>query len=131
MRIVNRIKSTPCSLPGAGLAGLGIRGFKPTLRRAPERLAELLTPEGTPPPPNTLAELRRAMARLRFVIGQIREIEAARLERLEQHPNKAPTRWSGGWHSSSALVSRQRTCWYTRACRVTCATAQPWRVMPD
>src|SRR5579864_2869759 len=61
-RIVNRIKST--------LARLGIRGFKPTLRRAPERLAELLTPEGTPPPPNTLAELRRDMARLRFVIGQ-------------------------------------------------------------
>src|ERR1700761_4017943 len=45
-RIVNRIKST--------LARLGIRGFKPTLRRAPERLAALLTPEGTPPPPNTL-----------------------------------------------------------------------------
>ncbi len=78
-RIVNRIKST--------LARLGIRGFKPTLRRAPERLAELLTPEGTPPP-NTLAELRRDMARLRFVIGQIREIEAARLERLEQHPQQ-------------------------------------------
>ena len=61
-RIVDRIKSTPCSPPGAGLARLGIRGFKPTLRRAPERLAELLTPEGTPPP-STLAELRRDMAR--------------------------------------------------------------------
>lgn len=53
----------------------------------------MLTPEGTPPPPNTLAELRRDMARLRFVIGQIRigqirEIEAARLERLEQHPQQ-------------------------------------------
>jgi transposase len=79
-RIVNRIKST--------LARLGIRGFKPTLRRAPERLAGLLTPEGAPPPPNTLAELRRDMARLRFVIGQIREIEAARLERLEQYPQQ-------------------------------------------
>jgi transposase len=79
-RIVNRIKST--------LARLGIRGFKPTLRRAPERLAELLTPEGMPPPPNTLAELRRDRARLRFVIGQIREIEATRLERLEQHPQQ-------------------------------------------
>src|SRR6201997_5594869 len=42
-RIGNRMKST--------LARLGIRGFKPTLRRAPERLAALLTPEGTPPPP--------------------------------------------------------------------------------
>ena len=79
-RIINRIKST--------LARLGIRGFKPTLRRAPERLAALLTPEGTPPPPNTLAELCRDIARLHFVIGQIREIEAARLERLEQHPQQ-------------------------------------------
>ena len=46
-RIVNRIKST--------LARLGIRSFKPTLRQAPERLARLLTPEGGPLPPNTLA----------------------------------------------------------------------------
>lgn len=72
------------------LARLGIRGFKPTLRKAPERLAGLLTPEGVPLPPNTLAELRRDMARLRFVMGQIREIEAARLQQLEQHPEQGP-----------------------------------------
>jgi transposase len=76
-RIINRIKST--------LARLGIRGFKPTLRKAPERLARLLTPEGAALPPNTLAELRRDMARLRFIMEQIREIEATRLARLEQH----------------------------------------------
>ena len=81
-RIVNRMKSTR--------ARLGIRGFKPTLRQAPERLAGLLTPEAVPLPPNTLAERRREMARLRFVIGQIREIEAARLEQLEQHPEQGP-----------------------------------------
>jgi transposase len=75
---VNRIK--------AGLARLGIRGFKPTLRNAPERLDTLRTPEGGALPPNTLAELRRDMARLRFVTDQIGQIEAARLERLEQQP---------------------------------------------
>ncbi len=48
----------------------------------------MLTPQGTLPPPNTLAERRRDMARVRFVIGQIGEIEAARLERLEQHPQQ-------------------------------------------
>ena len=79
-RIVNRIKST--------LARLGIRSFKPTLRQAPERLARLLTPEGGPLPPNTLAELGRDMARLRFVVDQIREIEATRRQRLEQHPEQ-------------------------------------------
>lgn len=70
------------------LVGLGICGFKPTLRRAPQRLAPLHTREGAPLPPNTLAELRRDMVRLRCIIGQIREIEAARLQRLEPHPEQ-------------------------------------------
>jgi len=78
-RIGNRIKST--------LARLGIRGFKPTLRQAPARLERLRTPEGEPVPPNTLAELRREMARLRLLAEQIREIEAAPLQRLEREPN--------------------------------------------
>jgi len=80
-RIVNRMKST--------LARLGIRGFKPNLRKAPEPLARLLTPEGALLPPNTLAELKRDMARLRFIMEQIREIEAARLARFEPHPEQA------------------------------------------
>src|SRR5213082_801636 len=77
-RIVNRIKST--------LARLGIRNFKPTLRKAAERLASVHTPEGIPLPPNTLAELQRDMARLGFVVSQIRQIEDARQKRLEQQP---------------------------------------------
>src|SRR5580692_9689240 len=77
-RIVNRIKST--------LARLGIRNFKPTLRKAAERLATVHTPEGMPLPPNTLAELQRDIARLGFVVDQIREIEDARQKRLEQEP---------------------------------------------
>ena len=79
-RIVNRMKAT--------LARLGIRGFKPTVRGASERLEALRTPEGAALPPNTRAELRRDMARLRFVLDQIREIEAARLDQLEQRPEK-------------------------------------------
>src|SRR5690242_4752193 len=71
-RIGNRIKAT--------LARLGIRGFKPAVRRAAERLALLRTAEGMPLPPNTLAELNRDLTRLRFVSDQIAEIEAARLE---------------------------------------------------
>ena len=82
-RIINRTK--------ACLVRFGIRNFKPTLRKAPERLNQLCTPEGDPLPPNTLAELRRDMARLRFIIDQINEIEAARLQRLEQAPVEGPT----------------------------------------
>ena len=81
-RIINRMK--------ACLVRFGIRNFKPTLRKAPERLNALCTPEGDPLPPNTLAELRRDMARLRFVKDQIDEIEAARMQRLEQAPAEGP-----------------------------------------
>jgi len=69
----------------SALARLGIRGFKPKLRRAPQRLAALRTPEDLPIPPNTLDELRRDMARLAVVREQI---EQARLERLEQAPDE-------------------------------------------
>jgi hypothetical protein len=36
-----------------------VRNFKPTLRKAAERLATVHTPEGTPLPRNVLAELQR------------------------------------------------------------------------
>jgi len=73
-RIINRLK--------ANLARLGIRGFRPNLTLASSRLEAVLTPEGAAVPTNTLAELRRDMARLRFVKQQIKEIEAARAKRL-------------------------------------------------
>src|SRR5271165_2365142 len=81
-RIVNRMKSA--------LARLGIRGFKPKLRKAPEKLAALRTPEGGAIPANMLDEFRRDMARLAVVREQIEEIEQARLERLEQAPAARP-----------------------------------------
>jgi transposase len=81
-RIVNRMKGT--------LARLGIRTFKPTLRKAAERLATLHTPEGSPLPPNVSAELQHDMARLSLLISQIKEIENARQERLEQEPETGP-----------------------------------------
>ena len=81
-RIVNRIKAT--------LARMGIRNFKSTLRKAAERLATVHTPEGMPLPPNVLAELQRDMARLGFVVSQIREIEQARQKRLEQETETGP-----------------------------------------
>ena len=69
---------------------LGIRNFKPTLRKAAERLATVHTPEGMKLPPNTLAELQRDMARLGFVVSQIRQIEEARQKRLEQQHETGP-----------------------------------------
>ena len=81
-RIINRMK--------AALIRLGIRGFKPELRRAPQKLDALRTPEGLPIPPNTLEEIRRDMARLAMVREQIDLIEQARLTRIEQAPETGP-----------------------------------------
>jgi transposase len=81
-RIANRMK--------AALARLGVRNFKPTLRKAAERLATVRTPEGVPLPPNVLAELQRDMARLGFVLNQIKDIEQARQKRLEQEAETEP-----------------------------------------
>jgi transposase len=90
-RIGNRMKSA--------LARLGIRGFKPMLRKAPQRLAALRTPEGLPIPANTLAEMQRDMARLTMVRAQIEEIEQARLQALEQAPEE-------GAHAMVRLLAR-------------------------
>ena len=92
-RIVNRMKST--------LARLGIRWFKPTLRKAEEKLRELRTAEGTLLPENTREELRRDMARLRVVREQIKEIEQQRLRKLEA---AAPA--EKGPHAMIHLIAR-------------------------
>ena len=78
--IINRMK--------AAFVRLGIRGFNPKLRNAPERLATLRMPEGSPIPPNTLAELQREMVHLRFINQQIKQIEDARQKQLEDEPQK-------------------------------------------
>lgn len=80
--IINRIKGA--------LARLGIRNFNPKLKKAPERIENVRTPEGEPIPPNTLAELRRDMERKQLVSEQIRQIEKVRLEHLKQAPKAGP-----------------------------------------
>jgi len=80
--IINRLKAT--------LARLGIRNFNPKLKKAPERLEHVRTPEGEPIPPNTLAELMRDLERKRLVHEQILNIEKARLEQLKRAPKVGP-----------------------------------------
>ena len=79
---INRIKAT--------LARLGIRNFNPKLKKAPERLGNVRTPEGEPIPPNTLAELMRDLERKRLIHEQILNIEKARLEQLRRAPKVGP-----------------------------------------
>ncbi len=79
-RIINRLK--------AATIRHGIRNFNVTLSKAAECLDELRSAEGVPVPPNTLDEMRRDMARLRFIREQIKEIERMRLERLQRAPRE-------------------------------------------
>ena len=76
--IVNRMKSV--------LIQFGVRNFNPTLRKAPEKLDAVRTPEGMPLPPNTIAMLRRHMERKRVIDEQIKAIEQTRQQRLERDP---------------------------------------------
>jgi transposase len=80
--IINRMKAT--------LTRLGIRNFNFKLKKAAECLEQVRTPGGEPIPPNTLAELHRDMERRQLVMEQIRQIEKARLERLQQAPEHRP-----------------------------------------
>ena len=93
-RIVNRMK--------AALIRLGIRNFNVKLRKAAERLEELRSPEGVPLPANTLAELRRDMARRGLIAEQIKEIERARLQRLQRAPRE-------GAHPMVLMLARIRS----------------------
>ncbi len=90
-RLINAMKSD--------LTRLGICNFNPKLRRAPEKLETLRTPEGPLIPPNTLAKLLRDMERLRLVMAQVKAVEAARLERLERSPADKP-------HAMVVLLAR-------------------------
>jgi transposase len=90
-RLVNRVK---------GLLALhGIVKFNARSKSAPARLAALRTAEGEPLPPNTLAELLRAVERLQQIQAQIAAIDAAQRQRLKQAPGE-------GLHPMILLLAR-------------------------
>src|SRR2546430_4697870 len=92
-RISNQMKAI--------LARFGIRSFKPTLRKAAQKLDGLRTAEGTPLLENTRAELSRHLARLRVVREQIRAIEQKRLHKLAAAPAE-----ENGPHVMVRLIAR-------------------------
>ena len=112
--IINRMK--------AALVRLGIRGFNVKLRKAPEQLATLLTPEGHPIPTNTLAELRREMAHLRF-IDETDQADRGRPPATVETGAAAAVECQRfcNCNGSSASAPRPRTCSHTKCCRATYA----------
>jgi transposase len=60
------------------LVRYGVESFKPRLKNAEQKLAELKTAEGRELPPNTMGSVRRLLAQHRLLSQQLKEIEAAR-----------------------------------------------------
>ncbi|WP_287236631.1 transposase [Mesorhizobium sp.] len=122
-RLINRVKAI--------LARFGVRSFRLSLRQAADRLESIRTAEGTPLSDNTRAELYRFLERLNLVARRSapsNRSACAGWRRLRLR--RTVTRWFACWRGSSASASRPPTCWFTRSCRASCATAAPWRAMP-
>ena len=81
-RIVNQMKAI--------FVRFGIRTFRPTLRKAEEKLKGLRTAEGTPLPENTCAELRRHLARLRVIREQREHLVDQHVCCLNTDPEDSP-----------------------------------------
>jgi transposase len=63
---------------GSMLIRFGIADFKPRLKKAVQKLAELRTFDGRPLPPKTMEKLQRLMVHHRLLSDQMKEIETAR-----------------------------------------------------
>lgn len=119
-RIINRMK--------AALVRLGIRGFKPGLLTAPQKLDALRTPEETPIPPTCWM---RCDATWPDWLGSAsRSTPSSRLgwSAWNGRLPLAGMRWFGCWRASSASASRRRICWCKKFCPETCETDGPWPV---
>ena len=78
--LINQIKSL--------LALHGISGFQAMTKKAAAQLKRLLTAEELPLPPDILATLERAMARLELIKTQIADIDRERVRRLKAAPEE-------------------------------------------
>ena len=118
-RIINRMKAI--------LAWLGVRGFNPKLRKAPQRLDDLRTPEDLPLPPNRVDELRRDMARSANRSKRL----SRRVSRIwNRRREQGRTRWCVSSPTLLVSASRQPTCWFRKCYPVTFATDEQWPALP-
>jgi transposase len=103
---INRMKSI--------LAEFGVRNFKPSLRKAAEKIDAVRTPEGVALPPNAAAALRRQIERFRLINEQIKTVEKTRLQRLRQNPARA--RQGVAWKCLRVAERLERWPSLTRPC---------------
>ena len=121
-RIINRMKAI--------LAWLGVRGFNPKLRKAPQRLDDLRTPEDLPLPTTRLMNCG--------AIWHGSPWSANRSKRLSRHVSRiwnrrreqGRTRWCVSSPTLLVSASRQPTCWFRKCYPATFATDEQWHALP-
>src|SRR5947199_1177949 len=121
-RIVNRMKGA--------LARLGVRGFKPTLRKArsawrrcARRKARRCRRTRSPSCAATWRGCGSCGSRSRS--SRRRAWSGWR-----RSPGRARTRWCACWPGWSGSGSRPPTCWCARCSRASCGTARRWPATP-
>jgi transposase len=117
-RIVNRVE--------ANLARLGIRGFRPALSQALKQLETVRTPEGSAVPANTLAEVRRDIARRCSSSSRSKKSRGRVPNAWNKHLEKDAQRWCGSWLGLSVSASRALTCLCKRYSCESCEIARRW-----
>ena len=78
VKLVNRVKGL--------LFSQGVSGFEPLKRDRRARFAELKTGDGRPLSPNLHAEVARALDRIELLLEQIKTVETARTELVDERP---------------------------------------------
>jgi transposase len=111
------------------LVQFGVHNFNPALRKAPEKLESLRTPEGIPLPSNAVAALHRQMGRFRVIKEQIKAVERTRLQRLQRDPAEKFNAMVSLLVRIMGLTLRQPNNSCMRFCPAIYATARRWRVM--
>lgn len=83
-REIARLKRERSSLVNAIKSGLALHGVRWGKRKLPETFDAVRGPTGRPLPPRMLKELNRAVARLRYIEGDLAAVQSEREQWLEQ-----------------------------------------------
>jgi Transposase len=121
-RIINRMKAI--------LAWLGVRGFNPKLRKAPQRLDDLRTPEDLPLPPTRFMNCGAIWPGSPWSANRSRRL-SRRVSRIwNRRREQGRMRWCVSSPTLLVSASKQPTCWFRKCYPVTFATEERWHALP-
>ena len=121
-RIINRMKAI--------LAWLGVRGFNPKLRKAPQRLESCGHRRICRCPPTRLMNCGAIWHGSPWSANRSKRL-SRRVSRIwNRHREQGRTRWCVSSPTLLVSASRQPTCWFRKCYPVTFATDEQWPALP-